>query len=85
MLEHEITPFEAIRQTDPEGSDFWSSRDFAKVLGYANYRHFLAVIEKAKIACENSGQVVSDHMVGIGKGAKRPVKTIICALCEICG
>jgi len=32
MPKNEITPLEAIRQTDPEGSDFWSSRDFAKVL-----------------------------------------------------
>jgi len=83
MPKNEITPFEAIRQTDSEGSDYWSSRDFAKVLGYANYRHFLAVIEKAKIACENSGQAVSDHMVEadhmieIGKGGKRSVKAVM--------
>jgi DNA-damage-inducible protein D len=47
------------------------------VLGYVNYRHFQAVIEKAQTACENSGQAVSDHFVGadqlikIGKGGKR--------------
>ncbi len=31
----QITPFETIRRTNPAGNEFWSSRDFAKVLGYA--------------------------------------------------
>ena len=51
-----ITPFETIRRTNPAGNEFWSSRDFARVLGYVNYRHFQAVIEKARTACFNSGQ-----------------------------
>ncbi len=60
-----ITPFEQIRRTNPAGNEFWSSRDFARVLGYVNYRHFQAVIEKARTACFNSGQRVEDHFVGI--------------------
>ena len=67
-----ITPFESIRRTNPTGSEFWSSRDFAKVLGYINYRHFQAVIEKARIACSNS-----DQRVEIGSGAQRPLKTVM--------
>jgi hypothetical protein len=43
-----ITPFERIRRTNPTGSEFWSSRDFAEVIGYADYRNFEAVIEKAR-------------------------------------
>lgn len=75
--------FEQIRRTNPAGHEFWSSRDFARVLGYVNYRHFLAVIEKARTACFNSGQRVEDHfvgtdeMVGIGSGAQRPVQTVM--------
>lgn len=78
-----ITPFEAIRRTSPAGNEFWSSRDFAKVLGYVNYRHFEAVIAKAKTACTNSGQRVEDHFVGsdqmveIGSGAERKLKTVM--------
>lgn len=48
---NEITPFEVIRRTNPEGNEFWSSRDFAKALGYADYRNFLSVIESARTAC----------------------------------
>ena len=82
-MSHEITPFEKIRRTNPGGNEFWPSRDFARVLGYVNYRHFLAVIEKARTACFNSGQRVEDHfvgideMIGIGKGGQRPVKTVM--------
>ena len=83
LMSNEITPFEAIRRTNPAGSEYWSSRDFARVLGYVNYRHFLAVIEKARTACFNSGQRVEDHFVGIdemveiGSGAQRPVQTVM--------
>ena len=77
-MSKEITLFEEIRQTNQAGNEFWSSRDFARVLGYVNYRHFQAVIEKARTACFNSGQRVEDHFVGIdqmveiGSGAQRP-------------
>jgi DNA-damage-inducible protein D len=43
-----------------------------------NYRHFLAVIEKARTACFNSGQRLEDHfvditeMVGIGRTTPPP-------------
>ena len=82
-MSQEITPFESIRRTNPAGNEFWSSRDFAKVLGYADYRNFQSVIESARTACFNSGQRVEDHfvevtdMIGIGKGGQRPVKTVM--------
>jgi DNA-damage-inducible protein D len=82
-MNDEITPFESIRRTNPAGNEFWSSRDFARVLGYVNYRHFQAVIEKARTACFNSGQRVEDHFVGIdemveiGSGAQRAIPTVM--------
>ena len=82
-MNHEITPFEEIRRTNPAGHEFWSSREFAKVLGYADYRNFQSVIESAKTACLNSGQPVDDHfgdvtdMVEIGSGAQRSLKTVM--------
>ena len=82
-MSKEITPFETIRRTNPAGNEFWSSRDFARVLGYVNFRHFQAVIEKARTACFNSGQRMEDHfvdvtdMIEIGKGGQRAVKTVM--------
>ena len=82
-MSKEITPFEKIRRTNPAGNAFWSSRDFARVLGYTDYRNFEAVIDKARTACFNSGQREEDHfaditeMVEIGSGAQRPLKTVM--------
>lgn len=69
--------FEDIKHLDEKGGEFWYARALAKVLDYADYRNFVTVIEKAKKACEVSGQKVSDHivevneMVAIGSGAQR--------------
>ena len=82
------SPFEQIKRVNDAGQEFWSSREFAEVLGYGDYRNFEAVIEKAKIACFNSAHPVDDHfvdvtemiemieMIEIGKGGQRAVKTM---------
>jgi DNA-damage-inducible protein D len=75
-------PFERIRRTNAAGNEYWSSRDFAQVLGYTDYRNFEQVIRKAKTACFNSGQRIEDHfvditdMIEIGKGGQRAVQSI---------
>ena len=47
--------FERIRRVNAAGNEYWSSRDLADVLGYADYRNFDAVVAKARTACFNSG------------------------------
>lgn len=75
--------FETIKRLDDDGTEFWSSRDLAKALEYSDYRNFQTVINKAKIACENSGEVIHNHfvettdMVEIGSGAAIFLVTII--------
>lgn len=74
--------FEIIKHFDNNGAEYWSSRDLAKALEYANYQKFLNVIKKAEIACENSGEDIHNHfahtgeMVIVGSGATRTVETI---------
>lgn len=76
------SPFEQIKRTNDAGSEYWSSRDFAKILDYSDYRNFEQVIGKARTACFNSGQRIDDHfvdvteMVDVGSGAKRQIKTV---------
>ena len=78
-----VSPFEAIRRVNKAGHEFWSSRDFARILDYADYRNFEQVIEKARTACFNSGYRIDDHfveiteMIDIGKGGQRAVKTVL--------
>jgi len=72
--------FEAIRHTDNSGQEYWLARDIATLLGYAQFRNFQPVIEKAREACRNSKQPEADHfadmrkMVEIGSGAYRELE-----------
>lgn len=77
-----LSPFERIRRINDAGHEYWSSRDFAEVLDYSDYRNFEQVINKARTACFNSGQRIDDHfvdvteMVDLGSSAKRQVKSV---------
>lgn len=63
--------------------EFWYARELQGMLGYQSWDKFTNVIEKAKVACENSKIEVSDHfrhvekMVTIGSGATREIKDIV--------
>ena len=74
--------FDEIKKLDDDDAEYWSSRDLARALEYADYRNFEDVIGKAKIACKNSGINDSDHfvdvteMVSLGSGAERELKSV---------
>ncbi len=74
--------FEQIKQIDENGNEFWSARNLSKALEYSEYRHFTPVIERAKEACYNSGQIIADHfedildMITTGKTAQRQVESV---------
>lgn len=66
-----------------QGIEFWMARDIQELLEYDKWSNFLNVIEKAKIACQNSSHIVSDHfadvgkMVAIGSGGTREIPDIM--------
>lgn len=59
--------FEALRQTNEHGAEYWSARDLQKVLGYSQWRRFEQAIERAVASCEQSGNVPEHHFAGAGK------------------
>ena len=76
--------FDDIMHTTEDGSvEFWYARELMECLGYATWRRFKEVIERAKESCESAGIEVSDHFAGTGKmidlpkGAKREVDDIM--------
>ena len=63
--------FENIRHLDEQGNEFWYARELAKVLEYSDWRNFLKVLNKAKVACKNSGFNVDEQLVEVNKLSKR--------------
>jgi DNA-damage-inducible protein D len=55
-----------------EGIECWSARDLQELLGYSKWENFEKVIQKAKDACENSGEKTDDHFPDIRKTIPMP-------------
>ena len=66
-----------------DDTECWSARELCTLFGYQQWRNFNNVIDKAKEACYNAGQPVSDHfadvskMVGLGSGSEREIDDIM--------
>ena len=72
--------FEEIKRTNEYGQEYWLARELGLVLGYSDWRNFVATIKRAVQSCESAGYQVFDHfgevtnMVNIGSGAKRELQ-----------
>jgi DNA-damage-inducible protein D len=73
---------QSLYKEENTGMEFWLARDLQNLLGYTKWENFAKVIEKAKIACKNSGFEPADHfpdirkMVDIGSGSQRQLRKI---------
>ena len=56
---------------EADGIEFWFARDLQVLLGYAQWRNFLLVIDKAKEACKNSGINTGDHFADVSKKVEK--------------
>ena len=77
--------FEQFEQAvcEVNGVECWSARELCKLLGYSLWQNFNNVIAKAKASCENVGQNIDDHFIGVnkmvtlGSGAERQIDDIL--------
>ena len=76
-----FSQFEAAA-SELEGVECWSARELQNLLGYSKWENFEKVIQKAKDACRNAGELIENHfpdirkMVEIGSNTERPVEDI---------
>ncbi len=79
-MEAQSPNFESIKQISPYQAEHWSTRDIAPLLGYNKWQNFEVAVQQATIACQQVGQIVTDHftdvskIIDVGKGAQRSVK-----------
>ena len=59
--------FDEIREVTKDGMEYWSARELMTTLDYKKWDKFQSVIEKAKLACINSKQLVERHFLQSGK------------------
>ncbi len=73
---------DSIKKTDKD-LEYWSARELMVILGYAEWRKFVGVTDKAKDACIKSGYACDDHfvpsanMVLTGSSAQRQIEDIL--------
>ncbi len=63
----EYVPFEQIKHFSEDGSEFWYARELSLVLDYVQWRNFAKVLDRAKIACKNSGYEINHHFAEVSK------------------
>jgi DNA-damage-inducible protein D len=70
----EYSGFEEIKHIDENGNEFWYARELAPVLEYVQWRNFSKVLDRAMLACKNSGFSIPDHFTKVGKTVEMPTK-----------
>ena len=71
----EYKRFEDIKIVRADGREFWSARELAPTLEYTEWRNFSKVIDRAMIACQNSGHDIDADFVEVNKIVKAGATT----------
>jgi DNA-damage-inducible protein D len=74
LIAKEYRGFEQIKHVDEQDNEFWLARELAPVLEYVQWRNFSKVIDRAMLACKNSGFNIANHFPEVSKLVEMPSK-----------
>lgn len=63
----EYKNFEKIKKIREDGTEYWNARELSEVLQYKQWRNFAKVIDRAKLACQNSGRNIDNDFAEVSK------------------
>ena len=63
----EYRGFEEIKKIREDGTEYWNARELSEVLQYVQWRNFAKVIDRAKLACQNSGNKIEYDFAEVSK------------------
>ena len=75
LIAKEYQGFEQIKRIDENGNEYWFARELAPVLEYVQWRNFSRVLDRAMLACRNSGFNIADHFADINKTVEMPSRS----------
>lgn len=67
LIAKEYKCFEDIKKFRDDGSEYWSARDLAIALNYSKWENFSKVINRAMLACKNSGRSIENDFPEVRK------------------
>ena len=76
---YNVKIFDDIKHIDEFGNEYWLARELQNVLGYHQWRSMNDLIERAKVACQESKYNIDDHfavqrkMVNVGSNTIRNI------------
>lgn len=68
----EYKNFEEIKKIREDGTEYWNARKLSEVLQYKKWENFAKVIDRAKLACQNSGFEIQEHFPEVRKTIVMP-------------
>lgn len=72
LVKYSEQTFESIKHVNEYGEEYWLARELQPALEYVQWRNFAEAVERAKLACKNSGFAVEDHFADVSKTIDMP-------------
>ena len=72
LVKYSEETFESIKHVNEFGQEYWLARELQPILDYAQWRNFNEAIDRAKLACANSGFDPSNHFAEVSKTIQMP-------------